>query len=377
MKSIIPKINAVAIVLLCVFYSVKWLNTNLYFDFPAFYTAGRLLREHKNPYDLTAQCELQHKLTPFPGCMPFAHPPLLLPLMALSAVDSLYVARSVYGSFIWLLFVACLWPLKRLTGSWVKSAALLAFMPVLQALQSTQSTALVLFSILMWAVLLQDKRDFWAGLILSLALVKPHIAVALAVPLALVRWKAFLGFACGSLVIGLYSLALVGPTGIQGMLSIMRLMSNTEGYYVGRSSMYNLAGFLARSDFDTRFMWPAYGLAVAGIAALWRRFGTDISMLGVAVVIALFFAPHLHLHDLSLLILPMVLFPYWFPLIVSALMVLCFQTPLLHPYGYALFLCVVLGCVRERLINERSLAPGQECRSCDASFAELPDESSA
>src|SRR6185369_5667395 len=203
-------------ILLCGLYSVRWLTTRPNVDFPAFYSAGRLFREGRQPYDLKAQCQVQGQITTI-GCLPFAHPPLLLPVMALTAVDNWLTARVLYGSFLWLLFVACLWPLKRLTGSWTHATALLSFIPVCQSLQATQSSPLILLGVLWWASLLNDRKDFSAGVALAIALIKPHLALALGLPLIFVRPKAFLGFLCGGAAIGIYTLALVGPEGIKGI----------------------------------------------------------------------------------------------------------------------------------------------------------------
>jgi len=258
---------------------------------------------------------------------------------------------------MWLLFVACLWPLKRLTGSWLHGAALLAFAPVVQSLQATQSTPLLLLGVLLWVLLLSEGKDFWAGAALALALVKPHLAIALGLPLIVVNRKAFLGFVCGSVVIGAYSLALVGPEGIRGMLSITQTMATTDGYFVRRELMFNLAGFLNRAGLSLAIVWPAYFIGIAIISVLWRRFGLRLQTIGPAVVIALFLAPHLHLHDLTLLIIPMLVLPMWTPFVASAVIGVGFGYWWLYPSVNGLMLMLGYASFRQGLPqHERELA---------------------
>jgi len=327
---------------LCLFYSVRWIPSNPTMDFPAFYSAGRLFREGKNPYSLSDQCDVQH-VFPKVSCFPFAQPPLLLPLMAATAVDNFKVSRIVYGSFLWALFVLCFWPLKQLTHDSLHAAALLTFLPVLQSLQATQTTPLILLGVLLWAMWLNSGRDHLAGLALALAMVKPQIALALGLPLVFSRPKAFVGFAIGGSVIALYSALLVGSDGIRGLLSITHLMATTNGYYVGREGMHNFAGQLARLGLDAWYAWPAYVIGIAGIAILWRKFGTSLPLLSLAVIISIFFAPHVHRHDLSLLILPLTMFPLWAPLLASTLMAAVLGTPFLYVYINTL-LAGLAGC---------------------------------
>jgi hypothetical protein len=137
------------------------------------------------------------------------------------------------------------------------------------------------------------------------------------------------------------------------MISTMQLMATAEGYFVGRDRMYNLAGLLTRADLDTRFVWPVYLLGIATIGALWRRFGSSLPMIGVAVVMSLLISPHLHLHDLALLIVPMLMLPVWVPLAASALIAFGFGHYWLYPSVYFLQISLVVSC----WLKQRGLFP--------------------
>jgi hypothetical protein len=51
--------------------------------------------------------------------------------------------------------------------------------------------------------------------------------------------------------------------------------------------------------------WLSYGIATVGVCMLWSKSGKRQSLpICLSVILALIFAPHLHFHDLSLLLIP-------------------------------------------------------------------------
>ncbi len=279
-------------------------------DYSAFWAAGILYREGRPAYDLESQCREKAR---FGGsqCMAFNHPPVLLPVMALTASDDYFASYRRWSAFLWALVLVCLLPLYGLTGDLLKSITLLCFYPAYLSVMQGQDTALVLLGVLLWAHFLVKGEDRWAGLSLALACVKPHFAVALAVPLVFSRPRAFLWFCAGASALVLWSLLLVGPEGLAGLVRLLVLTAEGNGYGINKHHMVNLTGLLARAGLNPFLAWPAFALAIAATSLLWRYKGTGLTELCLGVVAAVFTAPHLHLHDAALLLLPLALTPAW------------------------------------------------------------------
>jgi hypothetical protein len=77
------------------------------------------------------------------------------------------------------------------------------------------------------------------------------------------------------------------------------------------NAMYNLIGLLARalpqieSGSLRALGWIVYGITVFCLCLLWgRKTNFDDGSIGLTVILALFVAPHLHFHDLALLLIP-------------------------------------------------------------------------
>src|SRR5215472_7822000 len=198
-------------------------------DFPAFYAAARLWQKGLNPYDLQMQCNEQIQIRGEP-CLPFAHPPVLLPLVALLSNDDFTSSYHRWVFCVLIAVVVCLVPLSQLTQDWIVSLQSVLFLPVILAIILGQDTPFILLGVLLWVWLLNRRQDVCAGLALSLAVVKPQIAILLGLPLLFSRPKAFAGFCLGAFLLTLYSFALVGTQGFHGLIAITALMSQGQGF---------------------------------------------------------------------------------------------------------------------------------------------------
>lgn len=75
--------------------------------------------------------------------------------------------------------------------------------------------------------------------------------------------------------------------------------------------MYNLIGLLTRAlpglEAGTirTLGWSVYGMAIIGLCILWFK-TRDLknAYIGLTITLALFVVPHLHFHDLTLLLIP-------------------------------------------------------------------------
>ena len=296
-------------------------------DFPAFYTAARLWSSGQNPYDLEAQCGAQIPIRGVP-CLPFAHPPVVLPLISLVSNDDFISSYYRWCLLLVVVTALCILPLYYLCGEWKLSVQTILFFPIVVAITFAQDTPFILLGVLLWVWLLTAKRDLLSGLALSLAVLKPQIAILLALPLLFCRPKAFAGFCLGAAFLSLYSLALVGPQGFSGLLHIVRVMSQGQGYGVNPRAMQNVTALLVRAGISTTWSWPIFVLGLITISIVWWKLGTTLKSLSAGIMVALFSAPHLHFHDLSLLTPGL--------LLIHPLAAICASIVLLAAYAFAL-----------------------------------------
>lgn len=316
-------------------------------DFPAFYSAARLWHEGANPYDLEQQCRKQFPIRGEP-CLPFAHPPVLLPLISLISNDDF--VRSYHRWTIVLLCVVliCLIPFYQISRQWQLSIQSILFLPIVIALALGQDTPFILLAALCWLWLLGERKDFLAGLALSLSVLKPQLAILLGAPLLFARPKAFAGFVTGGFALLLLSFLLVGKDGFAGLLHIVRVMSHGEGFGVNPGVMISVTGLLARFGLSASWSWIFFAIAFVAITVLWRKFGTTPPMLSAGIALALFCAPHLHLHDLSLLSGPILFIHPLAPVAASALLAAAYAFSLQQWAAYILLAFVLIRSLTQR-----------------------------
>ncbi len=120
-------------------------------------------------------------------------------------------------------------------------------------------------------------RPFVAGLWLAVLLIKPHVLILLLPGLLLARrWKTLLGFGVGGFALLLASLLLVGTSGLQAGMAVVRSFAGET--FASLPEMMNARG-LAFNLERVLPSWIAWGLAAALMIATalvvlsrWRRF---------------------------------------------------------------------------------------------------------
>lgn len=311
-------------------------------DFPAFHATALLWKSGQQPYNLENQCRVEKEINPAQPCLPFAHPPILLPLMALAS-DSNYISSYWKWTLITgLILLLTLIPLSLLTSDLTLSVQSILFFPVMFGLWMGQDNALVLLAAVLFALLLKMDRDFLAGLALSLGAVKPQLLLVLGIPLVFCRIKAFWGFCVGCGILVLFSLVLVGFDGLKGILELTSLMSKTQGFGVWPEGMYNITGFLARAGVNHFWSWLFFATAIVTTFVLWRRERITPATLSIALVLSVFTAPHVHLWDLSLLIIPLLLLHRLAPAIGSLIVIAAFPFGMTYVVTYGMMLGLVI-----------------------------------
>lgn len=296
-------------------------------DLLAFVTAGRIAEDVRfgsgAVYDPEINRRVQEELTgrtipPGTG-LPFIHPPYLLPVQRV-------LAPLDYAEFWlrWSAIMACLFlagllfldstfggagvsaPLRLMFG-----AAGVAFSPVVISLVQGQDTGLLYFAVAAWLAAFAARRDFLAGLALSLATIRPHIALVLAIPFLFARRRVLAGFATGSVMLLGWFLLQVGPGGLQEYVHVSLGLAGGKESGVELPNWVSLVGILDRrlpdsaSWFGPVLGWGIWAGMVIGLCALWRRRartgGPLLLDLGIAVFLSVALAPHMNFHDMALL----------------------------------------------------------------------------
>ena len=296
-------------------------------DFVSFYTAGRIARigDWSNVYDMQRELTIQNSIAgeslPMDEFLPYNHPPLLLPFQAWMAVDD-YSQAFLYWIFIrgLLILIAGFWIFRMVRrlgwdcfSSWFFTIECLLFYPVFIGLIKGQDTSLALLGLVVCLSGLVRSNDMESGLGLSLLLIRPQLALPLSLPFIFKRRKIWWWFLAGAVLLGLYSVLMVKWQGVLDFLNQLAISANGEMVAIHSFAMYNLKGMLIRSFpvLETTVIpvitWAAYLLTIVIICVWWAR-STDIHprQFGLAVILVLFVSPHLHHHDLALLLIPII-----------------------------------------------------------------------
>jgi Glycosyltransferase family 87 len=294
-------------------------------DFIAFYTAGRIARQEgtQEVYNPSLQQQIQQEAVGFPlvqgQVLLYNHLPFLIPVLQL-IVNADYVA-SLYR---WILllgtcYVAGLILLSQMliqrgidrVSTLIAALGAFLFLPVFFSFMNGQDTAILFLGVSLWMYGLLSGREYLAGLGLGLTTVRPHIALLLAIPMLFYSIRVFGTFVLSSGFLALVSIGLLGRTGTSEFIHILSLSAGGEWYGMKENVMFNLIGLLTRTfpplqpHIIRTVGWLSYVIAILGLCKLWsKRPEFQRLPIGLSVILALFFAPHLHFHDLALLLIP-------------------------------------------------------------------------
>lgn len=295
-------------------------------DFLTYYALGRVARELglNQVYDLelaaVAQAQVLGTSVGDQQLLPPNHPPFLYPYLALIASLQYRQAYYLYIGLLVLLLLVGLPPLLRTLRKqgwqpaqlWLAALGILLFEPLFISLLKGQDSALLLLGGLLWLAGFLRKDDRLAGLGLALTLIRPQLALLLALPFLFHQRRIFWWFCLGALLLGLYSFLQVGWSGMLDYLHILSLSAAGQGYGLSEAAMFNFTGLLLRLipsleiDLVHLLSWSLFGLTLLALSLVWwRSKSLPPGHLALAVCLALFASPHLHYHDLVLLLVPL------------------------------------------------------------------------
>jgi hypothetical protein len=294
-------------------------------DFIAFYSAGRVAQLHGLAYiyNVEYQQDVEQEVVGFPlaegQVLLYNHMPYLAPLLALLSSGN-YVASFER----WLLvliadyligtrfLIRSLFAAEKAEIQWAFFAGTITFFPLFISLWQGQDTAFLYLGVVFWCVGLLKKQDWLIAAGLALITVRPHLSIALALPL-LIRnrgawWRALLLIG----LLALVSLLLIHIQGAMEFVNHLLVSSDATWFGMKPQAMLNLLGLLLRSvqfPSPATASWIGWLIYLAGIVILcilwYRSQVSDGRLLGLSLLIAVVTAPHLHFHDLTLLIFPL------------------------------------------------------------------------
>ncbi|PJB65183.1 MAG: hypothetical protein CO094_10565 [Anaerolineae bacterium CG_4_9_14_3_um_filter_57_17] len=294
-------------------------------DFIGLYTGARLSQSasYSSIYAIEKQQNIQADVVGF-AFHPdqtgyFTHPPFVVPLVALitSQDYALSLARWTlillgFHALNTFLLLQSL-PKDAFTKSerWLLAAGVFLFLPTFSGLMNGQDVAILLLGVTLWMLQLLNEKPFSAGVGLGLAVIRPQLALMLAVPFLARHRKVFAGFFICGLALALFSLVLIGMRGTLDYLQIVRVVEGGLWNHSHAKDMPAISGFLRRNfetmnqDLFRAFIWGAF---LAGLAALslWWRKAQQIGAkeIGLLVLLGLILVPYAHYHELTLLLIP-------------------------------------------------------------------------
>ena len=310
------------------FFSLRRQIVTGYPDFTIFYTAGKCVNEGRGRqlYDLETQFAFQRSFAPEvkhrENALPFNHPPfealLFVPLAGLPYVTA-YLVWAVFNIAlilgVWTLLRPRLPSLHNFLPA-LPLLAMFAFFPVIMALLQGQDSILLLFLYGLAFSSLAAGRAFVAGLCLGLALFKFQLVLPFVVVLLVRRqWKAVAGFSLTAFVLLLVSAAVVGWNGVMSYSRfVLRLNRSAAQAGIYPRDMPNLRGLVAGSLHLTSvpaiLLIITLSFALVALVVRWwhvqpaHKFELGFSL---CLAVAIMTSYHLLVHDLSVLMLPILL----------------------------------------------------------------------
>jgi hypothetical protein len=281
-------------------------------DFLSFWTAGRMLHEGGNVYEVAAHVAAQRAYFPQEGHVAFFYPPPFLLLCYPLGFLSYFPALALWLVVTFTAFFAAARAWLREVGigksPWLLAAA---FPPVLITVTHGQTSFLVAALLGMGALWVRE-RPVLAGICFGLAVIKPQFGPL--VPLVLLlsgEWRVIAAAAVTAAFLGLASALAFGPEVWTGWIEASgaaqeALVGGTVGYAKMQSPF--AGALLLGAPADVAYAAQG-GVAIAVVGALgWAAYRRPYSMaLGAAMLAgAPLVTPFVLDYDLVILAFPLI-----------------------------------------------------------------------
>ncbi len=164
-------------------------------DFVEYWASGRLNFSGGDPYNADQMYQLEQSVGWKENeVLMMWNPPWTLPFAMLFGLLNYSFSRMLWFLVQLFIIFACAILLWELYGGekkreWIAWIALLTFGPMLQTLKLGQVTVLVFLGSVGFLYFLRKGKDFWAGALASLVLIKPHLLYLFV--LAILFWSLY------------------------------------------------------------------------------------------------------------------------------------------------------------------------------------------
>jgi hypothetical protein len=297
-------------------------------DFRQLYAAGYMVRTgHAGElYDIRAQQQFQDALVGNDErALPFIRPAY----QALIFVPfSLLPYRTAYLAFLavnLVLLAMTFWILRpnmrNLSRVWqaLPVFIFLVFYPITLALMQGQDSILLLLLLAAALVALEQGQERRAGILVGLGLFKMQIVIPIALLFLLWRrWRFFAGFALSAGLLSLISLWVVGfaqtAAYAQSLFSVGTNLATAHQFPLRVSIMANLRGLifgLLGARLPTIWI-QALTIVASILVLLWAALAVPgkqktADSFAIAITASLIVSYYLFIHDLSVLLIPIVI----------------------------------------------------------------------
>ncbi len=273
-------------------------------DFDAFYMGSRIvlrgdiLASYDYPQYVKQQIELMgknYRLT-------WSYPP---PYNLVIAPLALLPRGLSFGLFFGLTAAAYLWVIRRAAGDGFVTMLVLLVLPICAVVFFGQNGLLTGVLIGLAVIGLRDRRS-WAGIPLGLMIIKPHLAVALALYVVVDRrWQTFFVAALTVGIASLLPVLLLSPDIWDAFLAGIR---NTAGFLQGRfypfCRMVSAYASLRSAGLPASVALSGQAIvaltALAGVVIAQRRL-PPTQALGFAACVSLVISPYAYDYDMPVM----------------------------------------------------------------------------
>jgi hypothetical protein len=310
-------------------------------DFLIQYTAGQILQKFGGHflYNPDIQLSIQQQIIPENKSdlvlLPFNHPPILAPLFSIISKLPFLPAYITWICIQLFLLALCLWIIKSkwingtqgLQKQFVYLLSLILFYPIFISILKGQDSIVVFFAVVIWITAIVQRQYILAGIFLAFCLLRPQIALVLAVPFLFIQSKVWWSFVITAGLMVFCSLALVGFTGVFDYIAILSATAQNSQYIMNQEATVNFIGLLIRLFPEANpsliqgIGWIYYFLAIIVLSVIFKKAWHQYMLtqnrshllwaIALLILVAVFFSPYLHYHDLLLLLIPIIILSYW------------------------------------------------------------------
>ena len=289
----VPVATWIAVVILCVFWvglGSLMVDSSRQHDFLNIYTGSSLAREGRfaELHDQQVQLSREQELLPETSeLIPFVRPAFYAALLAPLSLIPYETAFWCWLLLQFLLLVGCwLWASRKFGPDALIFGAL--YLPTALGIASGQDCVLMLAIGIGFYHLADRQKDFPAGAVLALGLLKFHLLLLL--PLAMLlnkRWRMLAGYAITGSLLALSSIALIGFGGVKQYVSLLQA-KDLQALLPSPELMINLNGLMANMRLESAFVVGAAGglgdgcrhdrRAGSAVVALVKRRGGQLAV---------------------------------------------------------------------------------------------------